>query len=191
MVVILLLSNATGCEDYTVEDDDDDNNSTSTGITAIPTSTYFSQRYPYPNYITAPAKAPAAKYVKFKIDGDGGHGYESPPPPPRPPLPKEYRFYEPNTVPKPPRTNIFYNPFPSATVPTVPSATATTTTTRDFVRHVTRVNFFDSQVEYEGGEDGDTEAITKEGEFYLQLLFIFLIALFNCSKDKTRDDLSN
>lgn len=34
---------------------------------------------------------------------------------------------------------------------------------KNFVRHVTRVNFYDSQVEV--GDDGDTEAVTKEGEY--------------------------
>lgn len=58
------------------------------------------------------------------------------------------------------------------------NATTTTTTTTDYVRHVTRVNFYDidtSQVEFEPKDDEesnevtasncDTEAITKEGEF--------------------------
>lgn len=167
MVVILLLSNpngsaTTGCDDYSIEDDDD-NNSTSTGITAIPTTTYFSQRYPYPNF-TPP------KYVKFKIDGEDDDSS----PPPRPPLPKEYSFYEPNKVPKPPRHIYYQNKSSSKPKfkkhPTAPSAT-TTSTSRDYVRHVTRVNFFDSQVEFEGGEDGDTEAITKEGEYFLVLKY--------------------
>lgn len=171
MVVILLLSNpngsaSTGCDDYTVEDDDD-NNSTSTGITAIPTTTYFSQRYPYPNFtsFTPP------KYVKFKIDGED----EDPPPPPRPPLPKEYSFYEPNRVPKPPRHMSHHEHKNSNSYkPKVrkPTASTTTSSTRDYVRHVTRVNFFDSQVEYEGGEDGDTEAITKEGESFLHIFIV-------------------
>lgn len=170
MVVILLLSSpnasaSTGCDENTVEDDDD-NNSTSTGITAIPTTTYFNQRYPYPNFtnFTPP------KYVKFKIDGE-----DEALPPPRPPLPKEYSFYEPNKVPKPPR-HIFSQEQKSTSKPNVrkPIASNTTSTTRDYVRHVTRVNFFDSQVEQEGGEDGDTEAITKEGESFLFILFTFL-----------------
>lgn len=52
------------------------------------------------------------------------------------------------------------------------SATATATKeTKNFVRHVTRVNISDvfSQIEF----DGDAEPVTKEGKFFFFLVILF------------------
>lgn len=55
------------------------------------------------------------------------------------------------------------------------------TNTNDYVRHVTRVNFYDvvtSQVEFEPKDDSDecdTEAITKEGECDVQMKYAIII----------------
>jgi len=121
----------------------------------------------------------------------------------------------PNAVPKPPRTHgvngsigigIQWHPSnaypaPHSSHPPIifrvqsslpngsfTNATTTTTTTTDYVRHVTRVNFYDidtSQVEFEPKDDEesneatasncDTEAITKEGELTHKILGLYIL----------------
>ncbi|XP_068158661.1 uncharacterized protein chas isoform X1 [Drosophila tropicalis] len=96
------------------------------------------------------------------------------------PSPRIFRIYT-QSLPLPPanyNNNNNNNNTNNNNINTATSATATTTTTTDYVRHVTRVNFYDidtSQVEFEPKDDEesneatstncDTEAITKEEEW--------------------------
>lgn len=63
----------------------------------------------------------------------------------------------------------------TTTTATATTTTTTATTSKNFVRHVTRVNISDiySQIEI----DGDAEPVTKEGESFYQFFFCFYLYL--------------
>lgn len=178
------------------------NESCSTGDTAIPAAGFLQRTPPAPHPLQP---SHSRSYRPLPAPGPGPGPGPAPVHAYRPggwaPL-QSWPNAVPNAVPKPPRQIHQSHPVVFRVHPSLPqpspsphtnpnpipgghhprgnrftNANATTNTT-DYVRHVTRVNFYDidtSQVEFESKDDEesteatgsncDTEAITKEGEY--------------------------
>lgn len=175
------------------------NESSSTGDTAIPAAGYLQRTPPAPHPLQ-PSHSRSYRPLPAPGPGPGPGPGHAPAHAYRPGGWAPLQSW-PNAVPKPPRQIHQSHPVVFRVHPSLPqpspipgghhprgsrftNANATTNTT-DYVRHVTRVNFYDidtSQVEFESKDDEesteatgsncDTEAITKEGEYHPHLIGI-------------------